>query len=162
VHTALVSVSSTDAGYLNNSACMSQSLTPTPHQLDVDHMSEFFAQHELMRYLLMIDRCQLHQHASPFVISKYQLIALEQWETHQVLLLLLQVSSACAALESADLPGHAEQLQETLLPAAEQVSCSCSVLSFWALYIITKRGGGSGIAKSARPVLYLWMHMGPG
>jgi hypothetical protein len=37
------------------------------------------------------------------------------------LLLLLQVSSARAALESADLPGRAEQLQETLLPAAEQV-----------------------------------------
>ncbi|WIA28185.1 hypothetical protein OEZ86_010748 [Tetradesmus obliquus] len=32
------------------------------------------------------------------------------------------VSSARAALESADLPGHAEQLQETLLPAAEKVA----------------------------------------
>lgn len=33
----------------------------------------------------------------------------------------LQVSSARAALESADLPGQAEQLQEKLVPAAEQV-----------------------------------------
>ncbi|WIA08112.1 hypothetical protein OEZ85_007571 [Tetradesmus obliquus] len=32
------------------------------------------------------------------------------------------VSSARAALESADLPGRAEQLQETLLPAAEEVA----------------------------------------
>jgi hypothetical protein len=43
------------------------------------------------------------------------------------------VSSARAALESADLPGHAEQLQETLLPAAEQVrEFSCFFL--WVVY----------------------------
>jgi hypothetical protein len=55
------------------------------------------------------------------MISTLTLLTLLLLPPSPLLLVLLQVSSARAALESADLPGHAEQPQETLLPAAEQV-----------------------------------------